>query len=153
MISGFNKEGFETPAELIEARLLPVDIQELFPQSPRLQQLTRALMMSVGDNTCRADMLTAAAVHEKHAPLATITLHWQRTPSLPWDEQWPTIRWATASNLHATNEVEWAAPSVSRWAREAQAFTWQPVGEDIDDLINFGQVSFVIREFGPRGRT
>ena len=52
---------------------------------------------------------------------------------------------------HATNE-EWTAPSVSRWAREAQAFTWQPVGEAIDDLINFGQVSFVIREFGPEGQ-
>eukprot|EP01046_Picozoa_sp_COSAG06_P092751 COSAG06_NODE_38971_length_417_cov_1.842767_1_plen_83_part_01 len=39
-------------------------------------------------------------------------------------------------SLHATNEVEWTAPGATRWAREAQAFTWWPVGEDVDDLIN-----------------
>ena len=61
-------------------------------------------------------------------------------------------RWATASSLHATNEEEWTAPSVTRWAREAQPCTWQPVGEAIDDLINFGQVSSIIGEFRPEGR-
>jgi hypothetical protein len=147
MISGLHSGGFTTPKDLIGTDLHPWDMRELFPQAPRLQHLTRALMMAVGLNECRANMLTAAAGHERHAPLASA----QTASLVPPEAAWPTIQWATASNLHATNYAEWTAPCAARWAREARDFTWHPVGGLVDDLINAG-LSFIIGRFGPQGQ-
>ena len=147
MMSGLRSEGFTTPKDLIGTDLHPWDMREIFPQAPRLQHLMRALMMAVGLNECRANMLTAAAGHERHAPLASA----QTASLVPPEAAWPTIQWATASNLHATNYAEWTAPCATRWAREARDFTWHPVGGLVDDLINAG-LSFIIGRFGPQGQ-
>eukprot|EP01046_Picozoa_sp_COSAG06_P093793 COSAG06_NODE_39972_length_406_cov_19.133550_1_plen_73_part_00 len=57
-------------------------------------------MMAVGLNECRANMLTTAAGHERHAPLASA----QTASLVPPEVAWSTIQWATASNLGFTSD-------------------------------------------------